>query len=81
MVGFACVQSPDTVNNAQMASIPSHPIWLQFANIIQNKAAAGERQPLLVAGPTALTALLRVGAGAAACSGCYRTVAAAAVYC
>jgi hypothetical protein len=55
------------VNNAQMASIPGHDLWLRFGRAIQARVAAAagkDMWPLKTTGPHLLTDIVRVSCAA-----------------
>lgn len=54
------VQVGHTINNAQMAGVPGHPMWATFQRGIQAQVAAGKRWPLETTGPHLLTDVVRV---------------------
>ncbi len=53
-------EEPELVNNAQMASVPGHPLWRAAMRLLLRNAAAGVRDPLYATGPRVITAALRV---------------------
>jgi len=55
------LQVGHTINNAQMAGVPGHPLWATFQRGIQARVAAGKRWPLETTGPHLLTDVVRVG--------------------
>lgn len=54
------LQDGGRVNNAQMASVPGHPIWRAYQRAMRAKLESGERHPLYATGPAVLTDVIRV---------------------
>ncbi|KXZ55827.1 hypothetical protein GPECTOR_2g1378 [Gonium pectorale] len=54
-------EEPELINNAQMASVPGHPLWRGVMRLLATNAAAGLRDPLYATGPRVVTAAFRVG--------------------
>jgi hypothetical protein len=49
-----------TINNAQMAGVPGHELWMALARATEARVAAGERDPLSTTGPHVVTTVIRV---------------------
>ncbi|GLC53148.1 hypothetical protein PLESTB_000713200 [Pleodorina starrii] len=52
-------EEPDLANNAQMGSVPGHPLWRLVMRHLRRNAAAGLSDPLYATGPRVITAAFR----------------------
>ena len=50
----------DLANNAQMASVPQHPLWWSVFKLLQKNAKEGIVDPLKATGPGVITNVLKV---------------------